>query len=225
MKRLNLLTLLLVTLVINASAQDNLWNQAVNAWEATKNLKPTYCLHAIDAGAKGYASDYNSASGNLEGTMLYEADGKYRINVLRFMNKGETFEAEGSPTKEVYNDIAHTKENLIFAEENQKFLNIDPIKDTTETIIPGRYSVYAKIPNFDEFSVYVILDTENGMPKKVINRAAKSSKNSKAVAEIDLIYTTSDGKLLLEQYIEKAKIDFFGNSVFQFDAFVFSDWQ
>lgn len=225
MKRLNLLTLLMVTLVINGFSQDNLWEKAVNIWEASKNLKPTYCLHAIDAGAKGYASDYNTASGNLEGPMLYEADGKYRINVVRFMNKGEIYEAEGSPTKESYNDLQHTKENLVFAETNQQYLNVEPIKDTTGTIIPGRFSVYANIPDYGEFSVYVILNSDDGTPKKVINAKAESSKNAKASAVIDLIYKTSDGKLLVDQYIEKTKIDIFGSAVYQFDAFVFSQYE
>lgn len=225
MKKLSLLTLLILTVGVCGFSQDNLWEKAVTAWEATKEIKPTYCFHAIDAGAKGYASDYNKAAGNLEGNILYQENGKYKINVVKFMSNGEVFETEGKPTKDSYNDLQHTKENLIFAKNNQQYLSVESNKDEDDNIIPGKYTVFAKIPNYEEFSVNVTLNRDNGMPEKVVNLAAKSSKNVSGSVELNLIYQNIDGKLLVEQYIEKSKLEFYGNAVYQFDAFVFSQYK
>jgi hypothetical protein len=225
MKKFSIAAILLLSMVIHGFSQNELWDKAVSKWEEYKTMKPSYCLHVIDAGAKGYASDYNTATGNVEGPMLYQPDGTYKINVIKFKNKGETYEVEGNPTKDAYNDLMHIKENLIFAHSNQQYLTIEPQKDAKDNVIRGGFVVTATIPDYEAFSVTVNLNPDNGMPQKVVNSKAKSSKNADAIAEITVLYKEIDGKLLAEQYIEKSKIEFFGNAVYQLDAFIFSQFE
>lgn len=222
MKKIKILTLLLLATTINAFAQNDLWQKAVSAWESSKNLKPHYCIHAIDAGAKGYASDYNKAAAQLEGDMLYNQDGTYNINIKKIINKGEVTETDGNPTKEKYKDLMHTKENLIFAKENQKHITILPLKNANGDIVKGQFKVDAKIPNYEVFKATAYLNPETGMPEKVVNIVTAKSKTTKGSKELIVLYKIENNKLVADQYITKAKIAFFGNAVFQFDAFVFS---
>ena len=160
-------TAVLVLSCLSTYAQsDAVWEKAINAWESSSNIKAGYCVKYVHAGAKGFSSDFNTEGGSLEGDIAYIEDGKYRINTVKFVNKGEEYILdEPKLSKDTFPDVNYIKENLIFAKANQKYLEINKINEKNSAIM--EYKIIAKIPDYPEFQAIAFSEAATGNPIKV----------------------------------------------------------
>ena len=221
-KKLLLLVLIFISLSTFAQS-DAIWEKAVNAWESSKTIKADYCVKSIVASAKGFSSDYNTAGGVMEGGMIYSDTGMFKINVVRFVNKGEEYLLEGKPSAASYVDLMHTKENLLFAKDNQEFITINRInKDNSET---AEYEITAKIPDYPEFQANAFVDISTGNPTKVINAKFASSQTTAAESKMTIIYKIENDYLVVDEKLEEVRVEFFGNASYISDSFVFSKYK
>jgi len=213
-------------ILISASAyaqSDAVWKKAVDTWEASRNLKAGYCKKLIKAGAKGFSSDYNKADGMLEGIPLYETDGKFRINTVRFVNKGEEYLIdEPKPSKESFWDMMHIRENLLFAKENQQYLTVKKVSKNDAELL--EYEVVVAIPGYSESTVRAFIKP-NGFPVKVVNSKFKKRKSTKVSGSMTVKYKEEGGKLLVAERLEMAKIEFFGNASYISHLYIFSKYE
>ncbi|MDF1550206.1 MAG: hypothetical protein P1P88_20435 [Bacteroidales bacterium] len=224
MKSRTLLSVVFMILLSSVKAQTNeIWTKAVSNWETSKNVKANYCVKSMVAGAKGYSSDYNTDGGVIEGHILYGDSGKFKIKVERFVNKGEEFKTEGNPTKDSFEDMMHRKENLIFAKENQKHINIELVNDESAEVL--EFKVVAKIPEYPEFVATAYINASLGIPVKVINARYKKGKNTKGEGTVTITYEYASAQLVVREYLEEVKIEFFGNATFVTESYVFSEFQ
>ena len=223
-KKISILTIVLALISLSTYAQsDAIWEKAVNAWESSKNLKADYVVKSIVAGAKGFSSDYNTEGGIIEGGLIYEAAGTFKINAVRFVNKGEEFIIdEPKPSKDSYKDMMHTKEHLVFAKTNQSHLTIKKVSDDDAEI--SEYEIKANIPTYDEFNVRAYINAD-GMPIKVINSKFSKGKTSSAGSKLTIKYKVKNGQLVVHERLEEVKVEFFGNASYITDSYVFSKYK
>ena len=224
MKTKILLSTVLLIMLTSLSAQTNeTWTKTVNAWELAKDIKAGYCVKSMVTGAKGYSSDYNTEGAILEGPILYGDSGKFKIKVERFVNKGEEYTTEGNPTKDSFFDMAHRKENLIFAKENQAHVTAELINEKDAEIL--EFKVTAKIPGYPEFTAMAYINSDPCYPVKVINAKYKKGKNTKGEGKVTLTYGIEDEKIVVVEYLEEVKIEFFGNATFITESYAFSKFE
>ena len=223
-KRISILTIVLALISLSTYAQsDAIWEKAVNAWESSKNLKATYCVKSIVAGAKGFSSDYNTEGGVLEGGLIYEPAGTFKIKAVRFVNKGEEYIIdEPKASKDSYKDMMHTKEHLVLAKENQKHLTIKKVSDQDAEI--NEYDIEANIPGYEAFSVRAYINPD-GTPIKVVNSKFKKGKSSSAGNKMTVKYKVENGQLIVHERLEEVKVEFFGNASYITDSYVFSKYE
>ena len=221
-KTVAVVVLLLLSFSIFAQS-DALWQKAVNVWELSKNDEAGYCVKSMTVGAKGFSSDYNTGGSIIEGGMLYQDDGFFRINTVRFVNKGDEYILdEAKATKDSFPDMLHIKENLVFSKDNQGYLKINKIDDNNDAI--AQYKVIANIPDFSEFEVIVSIDAKTGNPIKVVNEKYASSATTAAGSKILVTYIEVNGKVVVNELLEEAKVNFFGNASYITDSYVFSKY-
>lgn len=199
---------------------DETWKNVVKSWESSKSDLPTYCVFVTAASAKGYASDFNSAEGSQEGHYLAQDSGFFKINVVKFMNKGEVYELDApAPAKEKHKGLSIIKENLIFAEENQQYLKIT--KNEADNGI-DEYKVEADMPVYGKFTVNVYVNSKTKQLQKSMSVTSGSSDYAEAEGRFTVNYVTENGKLHAKEYIEDGKIEFFGNVTYISEKFTFS---
>ena len=217
-------SIILIVMTISSFAQkDATWNKAVQKWESSKNLKASYCKKGIVASAKGYSSDYNTEGAEFEGDIVYDNNGFFKINTVRFVNKGEEHLVEGGKlSKDSFPDMMHTREHLVFAKENQKYLTVKKLDSKADKLV--KYKVSAKIPDYDEFSVTVSINIHTGNPVKVINAKSASGEAAKAEAKVTITYKDVNGNLVVESRLEEAKVSFFGNASYMSYLYTFSKY-
>jgi len=223
-KKISILTIVLALISLSTYAQsDAIWTKAVNNWAASKNLKADYVVKSIVAGAKGFSSDYNTAGGVIEGGIIYDNSGKFKINTVKFVNKGEVFIVDPpKASKDSYIDMMHIKEHLIFAKGNQKNLTIKKV--SKEDAATSVYDITAKIPNYPEFQVKAYINSE-GIPIKVINSKFGKNNTVSAGSKLTVKYKVKNGNLIVHERLEEVKVEFFGNASYITDSYVFRKYK
>ena len=186
-------------------------------------MKADYVVRSIVAGAKGFSSDYNTAGGVIEGGVIYGDSGKFKINTVKFVNKGEVFIVDPpKASKDSYTDMMHTKEHLVLAKANQKHLTIKKVSDDDAATVV--YDITAKIPNYPEFQVKTYVNSE-GIPLKVVNSKFKKGKSSSAGSKLTVKYKEANGQIVVHERLEEVKVEFFGNASYITDSYVFSKYK
>ena len=186
-------------------------------------MKADYVVKSIVAGAKGFSSDYNTEGGVMEGGVIYEAAGTFKIKAVSFINKGELFVIdEPKPSKDSYKDMMHTKEHLVFAKTSQSHLTIKKVSDDDTEI--SEYDIKVNIPNYDEFNVRAYINAD-GMPIKVVNSNFKKGTSSSAGNKMTVKYKVENNQLVVHERLEEVKVEFFGNASYITDSYVFSKYK